>query len=193
MNNIQYLETIKAVNGKLYNLEYHQKRLDETVKNTNIILKNIIIPPLSGLFRCRVIYNNNNYEVSYHTYKKKNIQTLKLVFSDAISYARKYADRKQIDALSRQKSLCDDILIVKNGLITDTSIANVAFKYKNNWVTPKKPLLYGTTRTRLLEKHKIIEADICVKDLENFTQIALMNAMVDFDIISNKNIREIIC
>ncbi len=193
MNNIQYLETIKALDGTLYNLEYHQKRLDKTVKNANIILKDIIIPPLSGLFRCRVVYNNNNYEVSYHPYKKKNIQTLKLVFADAISYARKYAERSQIDALTRQKSLCDDILIVKNGLITDTSIANVAFKYKSNWVTPKKPLLYGTTRTRLLEKHKIIEEDICVKDLENFTQVALMNAMVDFDIIPNKNIREIIC
>ena len=193
MNNIQYLETIKVLDGKFYNLEYHQRRLDKTVKNANIILKEIIIPPLCGLFRCRVIYNNNNYEILYYPYKKKNIQTLKLVFDDAINYEKKYADRSQIEVLMKQKSQCDDILIVKNGLITDTSIANVAFKYKSNWVTPKKPLLYGTTRTRLLEKHKIIQEDISVKDLENFTQVALMNAMVDFDIISNKNIREIIC
>ncbi|WP_457749823.1 aminotransferase class IV family protein [Sulfurimonas sp.] len=190
---MQYLETIKALDGELYNLKYHQKRLDETIKNSNIILKDIVLPPASGLFRCRVVYDAKNYEVTYHPYKKKNIKTLKLVCDDEISYARKYCERSAIDVLMQKKSFCDDILIVKNGLVTDTSIANIAFKYKNNWLTPKKPLLAGTTRARLLQNHKIVEEDISVKDLENFTQVALMNAMIDFDIIPNENIREIIC
>jgi len=189
---MQYLETIKALDGELYNLKYHQRRLDETVKNSNIILKDVLMPPSVGLFRCRVIYDDRNYEVSYHSYKKKNIKTLKLVFDDTISYSKKYYDRNSIDALLRQKSSCDDILIVKNGLVTDTSIANIAFQYKNNWITPKKPLLEGTTRARLLESQKILEEDISIKDLKNFTQVALMNAMIDFDIIQNE-IKEIIC
>jgi len=190
---MQYLETIKALDGELYNLKYHQRRLDETVKNSNIILKDVVTPPSAGLFRCRVVYDGKNYEVTYHPYKKKNIKTLKLVFDDDLSYSKKYYDRNRIDTLLRQKSSCDDILIVKNGLITDTSIANIAFKYKNNWITPKKPLLEGTTRARLLESHKILEEDISIKDLENFNQVALMNAMIDFAIIPNENIREIIC
>jgi len=190
---MQYLETIKALDGELYNLKYHQRRLDETVKNSNIILKDVLTPPSAGLFRCRVVYDGKNYEVTYHPYKKKNIKTLKLVFDDDLSYSKKYYDRNRIDTLLRQKSSCDDILIVKNGLITDTSIANIAFKYKNNWITPKKPLLEGTTRARLLERHKILEEDISIKDLENFNQVALMNAMIDFAIIPNENIREIIC
>lgn len=190
---MQYLETIKVLDGEFCHLKYHQKRLDKTVKNSNIILKDILMPPSVGLFRCRVIYDGRNYEVSYHPYKKKSIKTLKLVFDDDLSYSKKYYDRSSIDALLKQKSSCDDILIVKNGFITDTSIANIAFKYKNNWITPKKPLLEGTTRARLLESRKILEEDISIKDLENFTQVALMNAMIDFDIITQTNIEDIIC
>jgi len=193
VSSIQYLETIKALDGEFYNLKYHQKRLDGTVKNSNIILKDVLIPPPAGLFRCRVVYDSKNYEVTYHPYKKNSIKTLKLVFDDDISYSKKYYDRNSIDRLLRQKSSCDDILIVKNEFVTDTSIANIAFKYKNEWITPRKPLLKGTTRARLLESRKIFEEDIFIKDLENFTQVALMNAMIDFDIIQNENIREIIC
>jgi len=190
---MQYLETVKALDGELFHLKYHQKRLEETLQKSNIILQDILKPPQAGLFRCRVVYDGVNYTVTYHPYKKKNIQTLKLVFDDDIEYSRKYYDRSNIEQLMREKSSCDDILIVKQGLITDTSIANIAFKYKKEWLTPGKPLLQGTTRMRLLEKHKIYEDDICVDDLSKFTQVALMNAMIDFDIIQNENIREIIC
>jgi len=190
---MQYLETIKALDGEIYNLKYHQKRLDETLENSNIILENILTPPLNGLFRCRVVYDNKHYDVSYHPYKKKSIRTLKLVYDDTLSYEKKYYDRASINLLYEKKSSCDDILIVKNGHITDTSIANIAFKYNDKWVTPKEPLLQGTTRARLLEKGEIFEEDISVKDLEKFTQVALMNAMIDFAIIPNENIREIIC
>ena len=190
---MQYLETIKALDGKLYNLSYHQKRLEATLPNAKIVLQDIVTPPQTGLFRCRVIYDDTNYEVTYHPYKKRDIKSLKLVFDDTIEYSKKYSDRSAINALMEQKLSCDDILIIKNGLISDTSIANIAFKYKNEWLTPKKPLLKGTTRARLLQNHQMLEADISLKDLEKFSQVALMNAMIDFAIIPNENIREIIC
>lgn len=193
MNKLQYFETIKAVDSKLFYLQYHQERLEQTVGKSKIILKDILRPPAWGMFRCKVVYDGNNYDVKYYPYEKKNIRTMKLVFDDEIEYEKKYYDRSKIDALVSQKAGCDDILIVKNALITDTSIANVAFKYNNEWITPKKPLLYGTTRARLLEEHKIYEDDISVEDLGKFQQVALMNAMIDFDIIPNENIREIIC
>jgi len=193
VNKIQYLETIKAVDAKLYYLSYHQKRLEKTLGNANILLQDVLQPPASGFYRCRVVYDDTEYRVTYHRYEKKSIQTLKLVVDDEIEYSKKYYDRSKIDMLLEKKSFCDDILIVKNSLITDTSIANIALKYKNEWITPKKPLLEGTTRARLLEKGKIFEEDISVEDLDKFKQVALMNAMIDFDIIPNENIREIIC
>jgi len=193
VNNIQYLETIKAVDGELFHLNYHQQRLNETLGNKKILLAEILKPPTSGLFRCRVVYNARNYRVSYHPYEKRIVQKLKLVFDDTIEYSRKYYDRSPLERLLEKKSFCDDILIVKNRLITDTSIANIALQYKNEWLTPREPLLYGTTRARLLDEKKIFEDDIAVEDLKKFKQMALMNAMIDFDIIQNENIKEIVC
>lgn len=193
MNKLQYFETVKAVDSKLFHLKYHQQRLEETVGESNIILNDILKPPASGVYRCKVVYDGHNYDVKYYPYKKKSIRTLKLVFDDEIDYSKKYYDRSRLDKLVCKKSFCDEILIVKNALITDTSIANIAFKYNNEWITPKKPLLYGTTRARLLEEYKIFEDDISVEDLSKFKQVALMNAMIDFDIIAQANIGEVIC
>jgi len=80
-------------------------------------------------------------------------------------------------------------LIVKNSLITDTSIANIAFFDSIRWVTPALPLLKGTTREKLLREGKIFEENIHVDDLERFSKVALMNAMIDFDIIT-KNAKD---
>jgi len=92
-----------------------------------------------------------------------------------------------------QKEQCDDILIIKKGLVSDTSIANIAFYDGKLWFTPKAALLKGTCRTRLLLEGKIIEKEIRVEDIKKYKKIALMNAMIDFDIIASDNIEEIIC
>jgi 4-amino-4-deoxychorismate lyase len=188
-----YLETIKAKDGEIFHLSYHQKRLKNTLENSEIVLEDIIKPPKFGLYRCRVVYNAQSYKVSYHPYTKRSIQKLKLVYDDSIEYNKKYFNREQIDKLFIKKEYCDDILIVKNGYVTDTSIANIAFRFEDKWFTPKQVLLAGTTRARLLKEKKIFEKDIRVDDLGNFSQIALMNAMIDFDIIQQENFREIIC
>jgi 4-amino-4-deoxychorismate lyase len=51
------------------------------------------------------------------------------------------------------------------------------------WLTPKTPLLNGTTRQRLLDDGKIVEAEIKVHELRRFTKVALLNAMIGFDIL----------
>ena len=57
----------------------------------------------------------------------------------------------------------DDILIVKNGLLTDTSIANIALYDGNDWYTPLHPLLKGTKRAELLDKGVLKEKEIKIK------------------------------
>jgi 4-amino-4-deoxychorismate lyase len=84
-----------------------------------------------------------------------------------------------------QKELCDDILIVKDGLITDTSIANIAIYDGFKWITPKKPLLRGTQRAKLLKDKLIIEKDIKVKDMKNTVRFAIMNALLGFQEIKD--------
>jgi len=195
---IEFLETIKICDGKIYNIEYHQKRYESVLQSYAIEhcenLQRLINAPKKGLYRCRVVYDlKNNIRCSYHPYVKRTIESLKLVVAEELEYSKKYANRDALDRLFKKRGVCDDILIVQNGLVCDTTIANVAFFDRQRWVTPKKPLLAGTTRQRLLESGFLQTADIAVEDLKKFTKMAVMNAMVDFDIIADKKIEEIMC
>jgi len=192
--NKKFLETIKVEDGKVCNLSYHQLRLERALVKNILRLDEILNPPKEqGVLRCRVVYDKESYEVKYYPYTKRSVETLKLVHDNTIVYDKKYLDRSTLEKLFAQKTSADDILIVKNGFITDTSIANCAFLYKGEWLTPKEPLLMGTTRARLLEEGKIKEAQISVDDILKFEGMALMNAMIDFDIIRYKKIEDIIC
>ena len=192
-----YLETIKAIDGKIFNISYHQKRYESVLKSFGVqkyenLLK-YLNPPPNGLYRCRVVYSIDTIVVTYHIYKKRDIKMLKLVYDDEIEYDLKSSNRERLNNLFQLKESCDDILIVKNGVITDTTIANIAFFKDGIWFTPKEALLQGTTRARLLDEGKIVERTISVKDIFDYTQVALLNAMINFDIIPQKNIRKIIC
>lgn len=199
MNRV-FLETIRAVEGEVVNLPYHQKRYESVLKKFNIKdpkdLMDYIEPPKKGTYRCRLLYDLSKtphiIDVTYHEYKKRDINSLKLVYDDDIEYSLKSADRSKLDALYEQRGGCDDILIVKKSLVTDTTIANIAFYDSKRWVTPKHPLLKGTTRERLLMEKMIFEEDIYAEDIERFSKVALMNAMIDFDIIT-KNVKDFFC
>ena len=189
----KYLETIKAFDGVVFHLEYHQSRLEETLGHRSTVLKDILNPPKKSLYRCRVVYSKDSCEVDYIKYTKKNIESLKLIYADALEYSKKFENREALNTLLEKKESCDEILLVKNGLITDTTIANIALFDGEVWLTPKKPLLLGTCRARLLDEGKIFAADIKATELNRFKKIALMNAMIDFDIIATENIGEVIC
>ena len=182
-----FLETIKVVDGEIFNLDYHQNRYESVLGSLGVQKKEdlsiYINPPEFGLYRCRLLYTKDTIDVSYHKYKKRDISSLKLVFDNTIEYSNKSTCRDDIDKLFDKKEDCDDILIIKNLLVTDTSIANIAFYTDNGWITPKQPLLKGTTRARLIEEGKLSEIDIKVQDLRNFSKVALLNAMIDFDIL----------
>ena len=188
--NKTFLETIKAVDGEIFHLSYHQKRYESVMNSLGVLscenLHDYLTPPKDGTYRCRLIYTKDDIKVSYHPYHKRNIKKLKLLHDDEIEYSKKYADRTKLDELFLQREDADDILIIKNNLICDTTIANIAFYDGNRWITPKQPLLKGTTRARLLENEEIFEEDIKVKDLQNYTKVALLNAMINFDIIAIK-------
>jgi len=192
--NKKYLETIKAKDGEIYHLEYHQWRLERTLETKETHkLSEYLSPPLKGLYRCRVVYCKDTIEIEYIEYIKRQVDTLKIIYDDSIEYSKKYVNREKINTLYSQKEKADDIIIIKNSFVSDTSIANIAFFDGEVWLSPKVPLLEGTTRKRLLESGKIIEKDIRVEEIKKFKKIALMNAMIDFDIIAQENIEDIIC
>ncbi|MEN8146196.1 MAG: aminotransferase class IV family protein [Campylobacterota bacterium] len=185
----QLLETVRCENGHAEHLAYHQQRVERSLKqsgsDTYYDLVSLISPPDDALYRCRIVYDDSSLHITYFPYQKRVIRTLQPIQADHLDYALKYADRTELDRLFAQKGDADEILIVKNGLVTDTSIANIAFFNGTKWLTPKHPLLKGTTRARLLDEKKIFESEIHLGDLNKFTAFALLNAMIGFDEINN--------
>jgi 4-amino-4-deoxychorismate lyase len=177
-----YFETIRCEDFEIFNLEYHNKRVANTI-GLNINLQEYIYPISEELLRCKIIYNDFEIiNVEYFPYKKREINSFKLIFDDEISYSKKYLNREKLDELFSKKQNCDEVIIIKNGIVTDTTIANIAILYEDIWLTSKNCLLKGTTRARLLEERVLIEKDISLEMLKKASKIALMNAMIDFDI-----------
>lgn len=180
-----FFETIKCNDYEVLNLSFHEKRVARTI-GLNLNLQDYIYPPSNEFLRCKLLYDESGVlNIDYFPYKKRDIKSFKIVYNDEISYSKKSLDRSFIDSLFEKKENADEIIIIKNGFITDTSIANIAVYNGTNWITPKKPLLLGTTRDRLLEEGKIIEKDIDEKMLKSAKKIALMNAMIDFDVLED--------
>lgn len=190
MESIKYFETIKCEDFEVFNLDYHQKRVANTI-GLNINLQEYINPISEELLRCKLIYDENGVvDVLYFPYKKREIKSFKIIFDNEIEYSKKYLNRAKLDELYEKRDDCDEVIIINNEIVTDTTIANIAIFYENSWITSKNCLLDGTTRARLLEEKKMFEKDITLDMLKNASKVALMNAMIGFDEIKNFKIKE---
>ena len=184
----RFIESIKLADGRFYRLELHQARVNKafadfypTIKPINLselLLKSNF--PKSGTHKCRIVFDSDVQFLEYTPYVRREIKSLKLVETDMDTLPYKIEDRTKLNIAFAKRKNCDDILMTKNGLLTDTSYSNIALFDGSKWVTPKFPLVYGTNRAYLLSDNKIIEKDINFSDLKNFTHIRLFNAMIEF-------------
>ncbi len=180
------LETIRVEDGVPRNLAYHQRRVDRSrlalfgpagpLDLSSLPMKQDLQP---GVVKWRVVYGREVMDQTFEPYRPKPVGALQMVRAETMDYRFKYADRSQIDALMSRKGVADDILIVINGLVKDTSYANIAFFDGRMWFTPADPLLKGTCRERLLGSGLLIEKVIRETDVGNFITASLINAMLD--------------
>ncbi len=191
-------ETIRIENATMLYLKWHHWRLERTFqslfsKKCPFDLENIIVPYeyRSGLVKLRFMYDKTDSISDFSHYEPKKIETLKIVSDDSFRYDFKFTNRDKILNLYNQKQNMDDVLIVKNGFITDTSIANVAFFNGSNWISPENPILKGTTRERLIFENKIQTDFIKLQQLKDFQAFVIFNAMIDFDGQKPKSINNI--
>ena len=186
MTKAKLLETIKCHDGSVFNLDYHQNRVNTSRSQLGYTgrLELRLSPPEHGLYRCRIIYAKEIEKIEYLPYQLKKTQSFKLLESN-INYDLKYENRDELNALVEKREEADEIIIIKNGLVTDTSIANLCFFDGRQWLTPKTPLLEGTTRQRYLDAGRIVPADIYAKNIAKYPKIAMLNAMVDFYLIED--------
>ncbi|MEP6734813.1 MAG: aminotransferase class IV [Chryseolinea sp.] len=183
------LESIKLLNGEFMNVSYHEQRMNRSLKDLCGFIGhfdldeflNKVEGPKDGLYKCRLVYDEDSKDIEFLKYTPRSVGSLLVVEHDRIIYNYKYTDRTLIDRLFDRRGSNDDILIVRQGIVTDTSYANIAFRKGKRWYTPWSPLLKGTMRAYLLERNIIQEEEIRLEDVETFETFRLMNAMIGFE------------
>jgi 4-amino-4-deoxychorismate lyase len=181
----RFIESIRISNRIVENLPLHQERVNRALQAyaapSPICLEDHIqTDELSDqtVYKCRVIYDLNAIqEIQYIPYQKRPVKSLEIVRDNSIAYQHKYINREPINQLL-SASGADDIIIVKDGCVTDASYANLVFYDGTDWYTSDTPLLRGVQREHLLRNKTIKEKPIREKDISDFVSIRLINAMI---------------
>ena len=194
---MNFIESIRVKDGRLCNLEAHVRRSSATllyhygVKN-ELPFGELFASALAamegdnaGLYKLRVVYGREVVSVLLLPYQEPVSITLKAVECDDIDYSYKYEDRSHFALLLKDKGDCDDILIVKDGLVTDTSYGNIVYKMDGELCTPASPLLKGTRRELMLHEGLLRERDLPYGELCKCSAFYMINAMLNMKIISH--------
>ncbi len=184
------LETFKIENGKVAHLDYHQDRVNRSLLDLYQINEGFSLIdffnhqdlPSDGIFRGRLIYEEQIKHFEILPYKEKPIKNLQLIESGEFDYTYKWADRSYFNEQLKLHPESDEIIFFFQHKIQDCSIANLAFLKNGIWYTPKSPLLKGSTRARLLVEHKIQELDILTSQIDQFERICLINVFRELNL-----------
>ena len=178
------IETIRIEDGRVWQLDYHQRRVDTTRSelfpgSDPLPLRHAVpsVLPDSGLYKLRVTYAETLINVEVVAYQRRPLRSLVCVIDDTIDYRFKWADRSDLQRLLAQRGEADEIIIVRRGRVTDSSYSNLVLRQGKRWVTPDTPLLAGTMRASLLDKGTITAAPVQLDRLARYSHVALINAM----------------
>ena len=142
----------------------------------------------NGEWRVRITYNQWGIQnIEYFPIKERKFKKFKVIEIE-FDYSFKYKNRSFFTFHSSLLTSFDEFILIKNNLITDTTISNLAFFTGKEWLTPKYPLLKGTKRAELIEKGILKEANIHKYDLKHFKKIAMLNAIIGFKEIEDYDI-----
>lgn len=184
----RFIESIKIEDQQMYLLDLHQRRVDETFahfgKEGSLNLEKIykgLEHDGDGLFKLKISYDlDKNFSTQIIPYAISELDSFKLVENNSYDYSFKFEDRAPLELMLRQAKT-NEIIIVKNNHITDTSFSNILFKKGKDWYTPTTSLLNGVQRQHLLKTKKIKQTEITVQNLTEYSHFQLINAMNDFD------------
>lgn len=173
--------------GEVQNEAAHKERIRQTAAHFGFDAPTLpdLRKMLPGELRetkvkCRIIYHQSIHEITFERYLPGKIASLKLIEA-SVDYSFKRADRSALNALLAQKGDCDEVLITRKGLITDTSFSNVVFSRGGRYFTPENPLLNGTRRQKLLREGVITEKKIDICSLSGYDRIYLINALLGME------------
>ena len=185
----QFIETICYEKGDFQHIGLHNERCNRTRRHffgalPDVDLHSDLHMPehlKNKTVKCKVTYGRTVTSIGYTSYQIRPVNSLRIIRDDTIEYSFKYADRTILNLLFELRGQCDDILIVKNGFITDTSYANIIFQKDKRWYSPINPLLHGTRLDNYIRKGCILPAQIRQEDLPGFSEARIINAMISID------------
>jgi 4-amino-4-deoxychorismate lyase len=160
--------SIKALSGRDLQIELDEKIILQAIKNDD-------------LFKCRILYNDQEYQVEISSYEKRKIEKIVFIHDDDISYPLKFTAKNCFIKHTQNLAETTEPIFVVAGFLTDSSYSNIALWNGNEWHTPKEPLFFGVRRNLLLNESKIIEKEISINDLQQYQKISLINAMLDLE------------
>lgn len=195
-----FIETICYDQGQFHRIDLHNERCNRTRNHFfgtvfNLQLELFLAVPSwlkDETVKCKVTYGKEITGIEYELYKVRPVKSLQLVNDDAIDYAFKYADRTKLSQLHQFRGQADDILIVKNGYITDISYANILLKKDGMWYSPQYPLLHGTRIESYFRQGVVTPALLRPEDLPLFSEARIVNAMISIEnspVIPVRNIK----
>lgn len=179
-------ESIRVDGGQTHLLHYHQARIERSYrqlfqKKCSWKLESMLPDlPITGLHKLRFLYNDRAFTFELVPYNARKIETLKCVEINTYNYDLKLTDRSGIDQAFALRGDCDDVLMTKNGLLTDTSYCNILLFDGTDWITPEKPLFKGVQREYLLDQKMVRVDSIHKRDLHLYIRFQLINALNPF-------------
>jgi len=179
----QFIESV-CFYGTYRNLSYHQSRVDRTFGEffpwEDPLQIRKVLPQLdiAGKHKVRIVYDDLGHKIEVAPYEPRPLNTISLAVDNSIEYALKSTDRRRLSEL-RDQAGTDDIIIIKNGYVTDGWISNLAFWDGEQWVTPATYLLNGVKRRSLLKSGILKELEIRDTDVGLYEKVSLVNAMLD--------------
>ena len=191
----ELVESLCLIDGAVVRLPFHLARMQVTCQVLGWRDVSEDLPELwaatsaqmsedcrQGRTMARIVYGAEGIRsITFRSYFPRLVRSLRLVEANHVDYALKSTNRSAITECFDQRNGCDDVLMVRHNLLTDTSIANIALWHEqyNRWYTPARPLLRGTHRAALLRAGTIHEDSALTLDrLSEFSRIRLFNAML---------------
>ncbi len=195
-----FIETIRYADGVFHNLDLHRARMERTCREVyGTDAPQLVLPAgcRNGVFKCRVTYSQQIEKIELESYTPVPPRSIRLIECENIDYHLKYADRSRLGELKALADGCDDIIIVRHRLLTDTSYANIVLHTPQRLLTPAQPLLHGVMRQRLIADgvlycEEITTADLLPGNRLGITAVSIINAMLPLGTVPPVSLSDII-
>jgi len=177
-------ETIKTVEGQPWALSRHMRRALNTARRhdqpfpseeliRSAVAETIAENPFS-IGRLRLLIGvDGSLRVTHQEYfevsTNANLGILLSTEQSSSRVEKRYPYTKNLEFLTQAKNagLDDFVMINRDGLITETAIANLVFEIDGDWITPplSDGVLPGVMRALLIERNEVVVRQIRASQL----------------------------